>query len=217
MPELAAGALLFLRGDVERARSTSQRSYTEEQVFDSMLLPSADRPYFTDGFPLYAPLEHEVRISSLHGAPTQRYDETIAPNPIVSDTGELHWYTSPKQTGLVTVDTPRSQGLIGFVKAGGRSDRNMSAEVSNTFCTILLSSMDAETIANSARLLLVAGGTVQNSGQVWNSARTDVTAFGGSPTLIEPVRGTLTLHGLRSRERYRCSRSMERGRRLVDR
>lgn len=51
MPELAIGALLFLRGDVEKARSIDQRSYSEEQIFDSMLLPPTDRPYFTEGFP----------------------------------------------------------------------------------------------------------------------------------------------------------------------
>ncbi len=197
MPELAIGALLFLRGDVEKARSIDQRSYSEEQIFDSMLLPPTDRPYFTEGFPLYLPLQHEIRISSLDGAPTQRYVEAAAPDPIVSDTGELRWYSTPKRGGLVTVDTPRSQALIGFVKSGERSDRNLAADVSNTFCTIFLSSMDAETIANSSKLLLVAGGTVRNSGQVWNSAHTDVTSFGTSPTLIEQVRGTITLRGLR--------------------
>lgn len=198
MPELAAGALLFLRGDVEKARNVSERSYSEKQVFDSMLLPSTERPYFTENFPLSLPLEHEVRISSLNGAPTQKYDDAPVPETIASDTGQLHWYTSPRRSGMVALDAPRSQALIGFVKAQAKSDSNLSADVSNNFCTLLLSSMDNEPIASSSKLLLVAGGTVQNSGQVWNSARTDVTNFGGSPTLIDLVRGTVTLRALRN-------------------
>jgi hypothetical protein len=197
MPELAAGALMFLRADVAKAHTTSERSYSEKQVFDSMLIPATERPYYTPGFPLFLPLEHEVRISSLTGPPTKPFAEGTPPNPIVSDTRELAWYTSPKIGGLVTVDTPRSQALIGFVKAQNKTVRNLTADVNNDFCTILLSSMDDNPIATSSKLLLVAGGPVENSGQKWNTAGTDVTSFGGSPTLIEQVKGTITLRGIK--------------------
>ena len=199
MPELAAGALMFLRGDIEKARTTSERSYSESQVFDSMLLPGSERPYFTPGFPLDLPLQHEVRISSLNGPPTLSFGEAAAPNPIVSDTGELAWYaasTLAKSDGLVTVDAVRSQALIGFVKARGKTVTNLAADVSNSFCTILLSSMDEKPIATSSRLLLVAGGPVENTEQAWNTAGTDVTAWGKSPTLVETVRGSITLRKL---------------------
>jgi hypothetical protein len=197
MPELAAGALMFLRADVAKADTTSERAYSQKQVFDSMLIPATERPYYTPGFPLSLPLEHEVRISSLTGPPTQPFAESTPANPIVSDTRELAWYTSPKIGGLVTVDTPRSQALIGFVKAQDKTVRNLTVDVDNDFCTILLSSMDNNPIATSSKLLLVAGGPVQNSGQEWNTAGTDVTSFGGSPTLIEQVKGTITLRGIK--------------------
>jgi hypothetical protein len=200
MPELAAGALMFLRGDVQKARKASERSYSEGQVFDSMLLPGGERPYFTPGIPLDLPLQHEVRISSLNGPPTQSFGEAAVPNPIVSDTGELAWYaasTMAKPDGLVTVDAVRSQALIGFVKARGKTVTNLAADVSNSFCTIVLSSMDDKPIATSSRLLLVAGGPVENAGQAWNTAGTDVTAWGKSPTLVETVQGSITLRQLR--------------------
>lgn len=196
MPELAAGALLSLRGDVEKAQTRSERSYSQQQVFDSMLLPTTDRPFFTPGFPLYLPLQHEVRISSLNGPPTQTFGEISSPNTIVSDTRQLAWYNSPKRTGLVTVDTPRSQALIGFVKAQGKTVSNLAADVSNNFCAILLSSLDLKPIATSSELLLVAGGPVENTGEVWNSVSTDVTEWGGSPMLIEPIQGTITLRAI---------------------
>jgi hypothetical protein len=202
MPELAQGALMFLRGDVARATAVAERSYTRAQVFDSMLLPAAtERPYFTPGFPLALPLEEEVRISSLAGAPTQPFPAARAPgyatsDPIASDTHQLAWYSSPRETGLVTIDTPRTQGLIGFVTANGKSVSHLSSELSNSFCTILLSSMDGKPIAQSSRMLLVAGGRVENTGQTWNTAGTDLTRWGESPTLIEQVSGTVSLRAL---------------------
>jgi hypothetical protein len=191
MPELAAGALLFLRGDVAKANNVSERTYSEKQVFDSMLIPATERSYYTEGFPLALPLEHEVRIGSLTGPSTNPFESMAHTDPIVSDTKELAWYT-----GLVTVDTPRSQALIDFVKGQDKATRNLSAEVSNSFSTILLSSIDEQPIANSAKLLLVAGGPVENTGQRWNTAGTDVTSFGGTSTLSELVKGTITLLGL---------------------
>ena len=196
MPELAAGALLFLRADVEKAKQTVDRSYTTQQVSDSMLFPSAERPYFTAGFPLWLPLEHEVRISSFDGPATQNIPGGETPNPIRSDTGQLAWYHSAPEAGLVTVDSPRTQALIGFIPARGTSDTNLEIEAENNFCSIQLSSLDAEPISRSAKMLLVAGGRVENSGQRWNSAGTDVTNWGDSPTLIEPVVGTLVLKNL---------------------
>jgi hypothetical protein len=71
---------------------------------------------------------------------------------------------------------------------------NLAADVRNNFCTILLSSMDDQPIATSAKLFLIAGGPVENTGQAWNTAGTDVTAEGESPTLIEQIKGTITLH-----------------------
>lgn len=197
MPELAEGALMFLRGDVEKARTVVERSYSKKQVFDSMLLPEAtERPYFTPEFPLSLPLEHEVRISSLTGPPAQAFPSATVPDPIISDTGQLAWYNSSGGTGLVSIDTPRTQGLIGFVSANQRSVSHLAVEVENRFCTILLSSLDGKPVAEASRMLLVAGGRVENTGQVWNTAGTGVTAWGGTPSLIEQVSGTVTLRGL---------------------
>jgi hypothetical protein len=196
MPELAAGALLFLRGDVEKAKQTLERTYTAEQVYDSMLIPATERPYFTPGFPAALPLEEEMRIGSFDGPPTQAFAQTPAADPIRADTGQLAWFHGAPGTGMVKVDSPRTQALVGFVKAHAEGDANLAVAVENSFCAVELSSLDAEPIARAARMLLVAGGRVENTGQRWNSAGTDVTNWGDTPTLIEPVRGTLVLRHL---------------------
>ena len=130
MTEMATGALTFLRGDVHAARETVARTYSREQVLDSRRLPRTEQPYFTPGFPLALPLQHAVRIQSLDGAPTAKFAAAEA-NPIVSDTKELAWYTSDRNTGLVTVETDRTQALIGFIQANAKSVKNLSADIAN--------------------------------------------------------------------------------------
>ncbi len=195
MTEMAAGALIFLRGDVKAARQTVERTYSKEQVLDARLLPRTEQPYFTPGFPLSLPLEHAVRIKTLDGPPTAKLTATDG-NPIVSDTRELTWYTSDAKTGLVTVETDRAQALIGFIKANQKTLKNLGAEISNNFATIVLASMDDKPLARSEKMLLTTGSRVANTGQKWNDTRTRLTNQGGSPSLIEPVAGTVTLRNI---------------------
>jgi hypothetical protein len=195
MTEMATGALAFLRGDVRAARECVPRSYSWEQAMESRRLPRTEQPYFTPGFPLALPLQHAVRIQSLDGPPTASFKPVDA-NPIVSDTGELAWYTEDSKDGLVTVDTDRTQALIGFVKAHPKALKNLSAEVTNNFASIVLSSIDGKPIAQSAKMLLTTASRVTNTNMKWNEAHTRVVNQGESPTLIEPVAGTLRLRGL---------------------
>ena len=197
MTEMATGALIFLRGDVRPARETVARTYSKEQVLDSRRLPRTEQPYFTPGFPLALPLQHAVRIQSLDGAPTAKFVATQT-NPLRSDTKELAWYTSAKNTGMVTVETPLTQALIGFIPANAISLKNLSADIANGFASIVLSSMDAKPLSQSARMLLTAGSRVTNTGLKWNDAHTRTTNQGESPSLIEPVTGTVVLHDIQA-------------------
>jgi hypothetical protein len=195
MTEMATGALMFLRGDVSRARQTVERTYSKEEVVENRLLPRTEQPYFTPGFPLALPLEHGVRIKSLDGPPTQ--NPTLPEeNPILSDTKELAWYTSAEKTGLISVETDRTQALIGFIKANHKVLKNLSAEITNNFATIVLASMDDKPLARSDKMLLTTGSRVANTGQKWNDTRTRLTNQGGSPSLIEPVTGAVTLRSI---------------------
>ena len=97
----------------------------------------------------------------------------------------------------MTIDTPHSQALVGFVGANRVSLSNLAAQVSNEFCAITLSAIDAEPVARAGKLLLTAGARVENTGQEWNPDRTEVTVFGGPPSLVEPVSGTIRLRALR--------------------
>ena len=219
MTNFAAGALIFRQFDVAQARQVVERSYSKTQVLDSGLLPGAvrspsggdglpdirlaagapsERPYFTPGFPLQLPLQHRVRILSFDGPPTASYVAPAA-NPIVSDTGQISWDTTHSKAGIVTVETDRSEALIGFVKANEKSLNHLRARVANEFAAILLTSMDDSPIATSGKMLLNTTSRVVNTDQERADLPTLAASLGvrgHSPTLIEPVTGVITLRGL---------------------
>ncbi len=195
MPQIAAGALIFLRGDVRPARQTIERSYTKDQVYQSTSLPRTEQPYFTPGFPLRIPLQHGSRIRSLDGEPTGKFTADDS-NPIVSDTEELAWHLTTDKTNVVTVDTERSQALIGFIKANPKKLSNLAADIENDFCAIVLNSLDSEPISNSARMLLTACARSENTDMVWNESRTRTKNSGKAPSMIEPVIGKIILRNL---------------------
>jgi len=195
MPQMAAGALMFIRGDFDGAKKTVERSYTKEEVWDSRLVGHTNRPYFTPGFPMSVPLLHGSRIKSLDGRQTASIRAGFAA-PFKSDTGQLTWFTNSADQGLVTMDSPRSQGLVGFVKANHKQVSNLSADVTNTFCAITLSSLDSKPIAETSRMLLVTGSRGGNSGMTWRADGARPASWGESPTVIEPVTGTIILRSL---------------------
>ncbi len=195
MTNLAAGAVMFLRGDVRPAVETVLRSCSLEQVREGIRHPSSERPYFTPGFSLSIALRHATRIAAFDDQPRQ-YPNVSHDSPIVSDTGELRWYRSEQQEGLVTVETERSQALIGFVKDNNRTLKNLSAEVENQFCSIILSSLDGEPISRSRRLLFAATARSANSSMTWSQDRTSLSNWGSAPTVIEPVKAKLILRDL---------------------
>jgi hypothetical protein len=196
MPELAAGALMFLRGDVSPARETVMRTYSKDQVFDSYRLWEQERPYFTPGFPLWTPLVQGSRIASLNDGATRRFPDVSKPSPIVSDTRQLAWTSSKGNAGEVTIDAPRTEALVGFSTAPGTATANLTAEVANPFRAVVLTSLDDQPIARSAKLLMVAGARAVNTGMQWNVEHTGLTQWGTTPTLIEPVTGRIVLSGL---------------------
>lgn len=195
MTEFAAGALIFLRSDVSRARDVVERTYSRDQVIDSRRLPLPEAPYFTPGFQLALPLEHGVRIGSLEGTPTVNPAVPLSSDPIVSDTGELSWSGWTSKHGIVTIDTDRTQALVGFLKTK-KALKNLSADMENDFASVTVTSLDSKGLSQSGKILLCAGGRVANTGMKWNSDHTKLLNQGGPPSLIEPVTGNITLRNL---------------------
>lgn len=193
MAQLPVGAMLFLRHDVETARETVERTYSTNQINETLRMSSDEIPYWTPGFPLSIPLEHRSRIKCLDCEPTAKITDNPS-NPIMSDTGQLRWYVSPTtKEGEVAIDTPLSTALVGFVKDDELTTSHLSADVSNKFCVLTLSSLDGKPISTSGSMLLTTTGRVENTGQVWNQRHTNADVWGSAPTRIEPIKGWLLL------------------------
>jgi hypothetical protein len=202
MIQMSVGALLFTRPDVKPARETVLRTYSTEQVYESNRLSEAERPYFTPGFPLSIPLRHGSRIECFDCAPTATFTDDPTP-PFVADTGQLSWHDSDDDGGLVTIETDRTQALVGFIRDNPGIDvRHIKPEIKNDFAVVTLSSLTPEPLWKSSNLLLTACSRWQNTGSQWNERRTmwgdgpRSEEWGAGPTLIEPVTGWLILRDL---------------------
>ncbi len=199
-PQVAAGALLFLRGDVRAAERTVARAMPQTFVWESLRTPQSatGSPYAMPGLTGRLPLVHRTAISSFDAAELSpgKEDVSLPEGRIVSDTGELTWEDTPGD-GRVLVDTPRHQVLIG--RAGRARTSNMECHWSNPFAAIQLASLEDRPIAEAGRLLLVTGARVANTGMKWldETRRSLGEEWGAAPTRIEPVTGSLVLHGIR--------------------
>ncbi|MBO9524654.1 MAG: hypothetical protein J7517_00790 [Sphingobium yanoikuyae] len=192
--QLPVGAMLFLRGDVAPAQAVVERSYSTAQIDETARMPRAEQPYFTPGFPKVLPLIHGSRVRCLDCAPVAA--PPIAPSDTIrSDTGELDWRVAP-QGGTISIDTPRTQALVGFIRDAKRGTTHLSADIGNGFAAITASALDGKLLRRSDRLLLTATAKSGNSGQVWNARRSMLDVWGTAPTWIEPVTGWVMLKDL---------------------
>ena len=200
MTNLAAGALMFIRSDIRSALKTIPRSYSIKQVREGIRYPYSEGSYFTSGFSPSIPLRHATRIVSFDDESAE-YPKVNRDSPVVSDTGELAWFHSQRGKGLVTVETEKSQALIGFLKGHNKALKNLSAAVENEFCSIILTSLDEQSLSCSKRLLLVTTARSENKGMVWNKNRTSLSNWGSAPTVIEPVKGKVILRNLEASQK----------------
>ena len=205
--QLPVGAMMFLRGDVAAAKKTVERSYSTEQIYEMARMPISAMPSFTPNYPKALPLVHETRIKCLNCAPKAPEAPAVSdPGNIVSDTGEISWKTDGGSDGLVMVDSPKSQAMVGFIKAhqlpvtqlaSQIGTTNLTVDISNDFAAVTLSSLDGKPISESDLMLLTTSSRVKNTGSEWNERRSVTKKWGEPPSLIDPVRGWIQLRDLR--------------------
>jgi lysophospholipase L1-like esterase len=207
LAQLTAAGLMWHRHDVAQTKEKLVRTYTPDETVEAMrLVQWQHRPFFKPGFELTTPLEHATRwrLDETHPPPDEvrpaKYPNPYAGKPpaeLASDTGELRWLHADQKRGVITVATPRSQSLIGFVRGSGKSTPHLNADVTNEFCVLTLTALDEQPIASARKLLLVATtGTAQNTGQQFADDGKTLAEWGEGPIQIEPVTGCLNLRDL---------------------
>lgn len=109
---------------------------------------------------------------------------------IQSQTRELNWDYG---NGLVTVNTPKSQGITGFLKKAGPVElTDVIIDCDNTYASIQVISLDNKPLATSAKILIQAFTREQTYG--WKSDRNGrILSLGTPPLNVENIQATVTL------------------------
>ena len=106
------------------------------------------------------------------------------------------WRASDRGAGVVTVDAPSAQALIGHLASTNAATKNLRIEMKTPFTAITLGALDGQPIATSVKLLLMIGSRTANTGMEWNEKRTSLEKWGKAPVRLEPVEGKVILRGL---------------------
>jgi hypothetical protein len=192
----AHAALLFRRGDVAPAAVRRAVVISGQQALGK----DSPSPWSA---PAYRGLSEVMRVDTGLFAPPTGYDsvvEVTERSAVADDVrtaagGQIRHAIAQ---GVVTVDSPRTQALIGNLGAAGTVlTHDLQIECVTGFATIALSSLSDTPIAQSNQLLLTAVGRAENSGFRYNLSRQKRIAAGTGPILVEPVTATVAINNAR--------------------
>ena len=231
--QFPAIAALWHRQDVREAELVAESLYDNESVFglgeDRKPVPIAAALVGKVGYRFVGAAQARVAPpNSFDGAPSAGPDrpnahgQTSLPvppvkrrEPIVKDirpywdpekriarstTGELIWNAS---AGFVTVNTPRTQAVIGFLSAGPHELATIALRSPTSFGAVYVTAMDAEaTIESARRLLVTAVGPARNTGMEYETTSQSsplgtpywrLREAGKAPALLEAVTGQIEI------------------------
>jgi len=193
-PALAA---MWYRQDIKEAEVVAESLYDPEGVF----APTEDRK----PLPIAAALVGKVgyRFVETKREPIVRdIGKYWDPKRLVarSITGELAWDAS---NGVVTIDTPRTQAVIGFLGVRPHALGSVTVKSPTNFGALYVTAMDGDAPVPSARRLLVtAVGPARNTGMEYETT-TQMSRLGApyrrlrsagqAPARLESVAGEIEI------------------------
>lgn len=90
--------------------------------------------------------------------------------------------------GLLTIDTPQTQGVAGWPDDRRIETTDLSIKVDNPFAVVVASSLGSEPIAEARRLLVTAIARVEPTGMTYaDLSKLEVADYGQPPLLLEPL------------------------------
>ncbi len=115
------------------------------------------------------------------------------PNKIIrSVTGELTWDYGRQ---LITVQTPKTQAVIGRPGAGLVQLPGVAATFKTPFVSTIFTPLDDLPLAQSKHILITALAQDKQTGARYNADGTRLESVGTAPLLLEPVQATLRFAG----------------------
>ena len=105
---------------------------------------------------------------------------------IKSTTGQLTWNYSDK--GYFEVNSPGTQGVVGFAQDKSIELDDFSLKVRNPFGIVLFTSLDKrKTIKEADKILITALARARNTGTQYNEDASEILDIGTAPVLMEGV------------------------------
>ena len=191
--------LMFHRQDIEPARQTVVRTVSREDALESLRWGRSESPFFTKGFPKSAAMQHKTQWQlAEEGQVVRQTFPSAAPASLIrSDTEQLAWKDADKGKGVVTIDTPLTQGAIGFLGGNNEQLSDVDIAMENEHATVVLTSLDGKPIQTAERLLLVAHSYYKSTGMELGEDGHIILNMGTYPLLVLPVSGEIRLktHG----------------------
>lgn len=193
---------LFITGQIAPAPVVSGLQFTEAEALDSLKTgwggSSGDYVREVKGVPPAAALGSRIRIADLDAAAPVAFSLPAPTGPVYTAAGgQLVLDKNDPERSIYRLAAPGLQGAVGFIAGRPQALPDVTVEAASEpaeFAAVLVQSLDGQPIPQSADLLVVALSRFENTGMVWNAEGTSVNdQWGSPPTLLEPVRATLTL------------------------
>lgn len=210
--QFPATALQYRRGDVQAAPTVVREVVTTADVlglrasgviegqnvdFRVAIAPKAGEAGGAGFDPLsYCVGRAERVISDLPGAPAGARPVAIdlvrhidrKAKTVVSVTGQLRWDWGK---GIVTVASPASQAVTGFLAKAGRVQLgDVTIESRNEYGTVHVISLDGAPLATAKRILVQAFSEERMSG--WRATAGRIEDVGHAPILVREIDATVT-------------------------
>jgi hypothetical protein len=215
--------MILPRPDTQRAKYTNQRFLTFlSKVRTGFVKDVYDRPadaVLASGFSAEARIDPSLRVIRLPERPWERwlfpdfvtkarelgltgYNQIPTDGKrFVADTGEL---SLDYGRGVMKIDTPCTQGAIGFLAEKGPHELGSLQIASQTeFAAITATSLDGEPLGRSRRVLVTAVGRAENTAQGftppspeqlrWTPTAWMLPGEGRLPVIVEPIQAEVRL------------------------
>jgi hypothetical protein len=201
MANLLLAANLFRRGDVRPATQEITMALTPDREIDLLANTWAWGIFSSSQLGVSGKLAFTNRLSTRVGTNAVGLTNpppVLAGNVLTSDTGELKWDLTSAGRGVVTINTPRTKAVLGYVtnRLWQLGEVTLAPATNQLgWCTLGATLTRGNSFTNDCNVLVVASGWWENTGQVWKNANKDSVGhqWGGAPILMEVVPFTLTL------------------------
>lgn len=193
-PALAA---MLYRGDVQEAPVVAERTVSLADLKEGEIpfFEKVSQQYDVKSFASVVPLEAlaigKVNLSFTDAPQTPDTSKLSQwwerENKVIrSATGQLEW--NYQDRGYFTINTPGTQGVVGFLPEQNIELRDMSLQSDTPFAVVLASSLEKDKdIAEADRILITTVARARNTGMEYDPQREKLLQVGTSPLLLEAV------------------------------